>query len=92
MYPTVHRTARVYSVYGAGDSHVIHQLANGKPLYDKAKPYDIAIDWGYHRPAFIFIQCHADIAVVRRIHARRHAAGPATRPVAPAVPPVRQGS
>lgn len=56
-YPTVHRAARVYECYDP-ETHLTDVG------YDKSKPYDIACDWGFHKPAFVFVQEHQGKAIV----------------------------
>lgn len=47
-YPVIHRTARALSCYS--DRHAWpHQ-------WDTRRPYDLGIDWGQHRPSYLWIQ------------------------------------
>lgn len=51
-YPVIHRTAKALACYG--DRHATPHA------YDPAKPYDMGIDWGQHKPAYAWIQILGD--------------------------------
>lgn len=51
-YPVIHRTAKALACYGDR-----HARIEG---YDPTKPYDMGIDWGQHKPAYVWIQILGD--------------------------------
>lgn len=51
-YPVIHRTAKALACYGPR-----HATPVG---YDPSRPYDLGIDWGQHRPAYVWIQILGD--------------------------------
>lgn len=51
-FPVIHRSAKAFACYG--DRHAY------PGTYDPSLPYDLGIDWGQHRPAYVWIQILGD--------------------------------